>query len=433
MLYRLSWLALLPYARLRLWWRARRQPEYALHMGERFGRYAVPRLKANVWVHAVSVGEVRAASGMLKQLLELDCSIVLTVTTPTGRATVMETFASAIESRRLTLVYSPYDVAWIVERFLTQFSPALCVLVETEVWPTQLALLHARGIPAVLINARMSEKSAAAYAARRGVMRPAFASLHRVLAQSAADAQRLTALGANHVETLGNLKFDNTPSSALMALGRAWRATLSPQRRVLLASTTRPGEEALILAASREWLTKSDVLLVLVPRHPQRFDEVGQLVSSTGLTLTRRSAGVPTPQTQVWLGDSMGEMPAYYAMSDVVLMGGSLLKFGAHNLIEAMAQAKPVLIGPHTYNFAQATARGVEGGAVLQAADIDTLIGHAKALLQDPSRCARMGAAGQALVTQSAGATARTLAVLVDILSLTPDPALPTPQSQPIN
>ncbi len=419
LLYRLGWLVLLPLARVRLWWRARRVPEYGLHVDERFGRYRSAALPQSIWVHAVSVGEVRAASGIVHGLLESALPVVLTVTTPTGRATAMEVFATAIQTQRLTLVYSPYDATSVVEHFLSHFAPRLCVLVETEIWPTQLATLKQRGIPAVLVNARMSEKSAAAYAKRSSLMQPAFASLQAVLAQSKADAERLSDLGAHQVEVVGNLKFDNTPSPALMAQGQAWRAQIGT-RAVLLASTTRPGEEALILSACQPWLAASDALLVLVPRHPQRFDEVAQLARNMGPRVTRRSAGLPTADVHVWLGDSMGEMAAYYALSDVVLMGGSLLKFGAHNLIEAMAQAKPVLIGPHTYNFAEATARGIEAGAVLQSADAETLISHAQALLADAPRRAAMGQAGQALVAQSAGATASTLAALTGILERAP-------------
>ncbi|MCE1180695.1 MAG: 3-deoxy-D-manno-octulosonic acid transferase, partial [Rhodocyclales bacterium] len=294
-----------PLIWLRLAWRARRQPEYLQHLGERYGFYPEAAPQKVIWVHAVSVGETRAAQPLIEGLLARwpDHRILLTGMTPTGREA-----GRSVYGERVMQAYLPYDYAFAVDRFFKHFSPAFGVLMETEVWPNLLAGARRRQVPVYLANARLSARSARGYRRFGALARPAFAALSGVAAQTAGDAERLTALGASRVAVCGNLKFDVTPAPALLAQGQAWRAALAG-RTVWLAASTREGEEALLLDA---WQGQHDALLVLVPRHPQRFDEVAALLAARGLRTVRRSEGLPQADTQVWLGDSMGEMVAYY-------------------------------------------------------------------------------------------------------------------------
>ena len=265
------------------------------------------------------------------------------------------------QGHRVSYVYAPYDFPGAVARFFRHFRPVLGLFMETELWPNLLAAGHRAGVPLVLVNARLSARSAAGYARLPLLFRPAFGLLSAVAAQTEGDGGRLAALGADPITVCGNLKFDVTPAEDKLALGQGWKAALG-DRPVWLAASTRDGEEALVLDAL-EHLAIPGLLLVLVPRHPQRFDGVADLVRQRGLSLVRRSEGLPGPETRVWLGDSLGEMPAYYACADLALIGGSLLPFGGQNLIEAAACGCPVLVGPHTFNFAQAAADAVACGA----------------------------------------------------------------------
>ena len=249
--------------------------------------------------------------------------------------------------------YVPYDYPDAVDRFFRYFSPAFGVLMETEIWPNLLAAALRRRVPVILANARLSQRSARGYGKVSALTGPAFAALSAVAAQTPGDAARIAGLGANPVSALGNLKFDVTPAPDKLALGRAWREVLGG-RPVWLAASTREGEEVLVLEAWRE-VSATGALLVLVPRHPQRFAEVAALLEQSDIDFVRRSEGLPGSTTQVWLGDSMGEMAAYYALADIAFVGGSLLPFGGQNLIEAAACGCPVIVGPHTFNFLQAT------------------------------------------------------------------------------
>ena len=418
----LLWL-LLPFILPRLAWRARRQPEYLQHIAERFGGYvsgAGPKGPV-LWLHAVSVGETRAAQPLVRALLTRypNHALVLTCMTPTGRAAAREIYAA--DAARITCVYLPYDYPFAIWRFLRHFQPAAGLIMETEVWPNLVAVCAAAGVPLALVNARLSARSAAGYQRIGALARPTFAGLSRISAQSEGDRARLLQVGAREVQVTGNLKFDVAATPELLARGQAWRTAREAgadgtPRRMFLAASTREGEEALLLDALAP-LIRAGNLLAIVPRHPQRFDEVARLIEARGYALARRSAGEQIGRaTQVWLGDSMGEMPAYYSAADCAYVGGSLLPFGGQNLIEACALGCPVLIGPHTYNFAQAAELAVAAGAAIRIADAVELAAAAQALLDDAPARQRMGAAGTAFAEAHRGATARTMQMVGEML-----------------
>ena len=409
------WLAL-PLVLVRLLWRARRQPDYLAHWGERFGRYGRRPTRPVLWLHAVSVGETRAAAPLVDALIARypEHELLLTCMTPTGRSAALAAYGG-----RVTVAYLPYDYRFAVRRFLAHFRPRVGLLLETEVWPNLLAVSVECGVPMALVNARLSERSARRYRRADALARGAFGAFARVAAQTAADRERLIAQGAAMVSVTGNLKFDATPDPGLLALGAQWRAGVAG-RRVVLAASTREGEEALLLPWIRA-VAAAGHLVVLVPRHPQRFDEVAQLVASAGLRLARRSAGAAVPPaTDVWLGDSMGEMAAYYAMADCAYVGGSLLPQGGQNLIEAAACGCPALIGPHTWNFKQAADAAVTSGAAWRVTDMAQLSAAVSSLLADHSVRDRMAAAARAFAAAHRGATARTMAVIEPMLARKP-------------
>ncbi|WP_374342138.1 lipid IV(A) 3-deoxy-D-manno-octulosonic acid transferase [Azonexus sp.] len=399
---------LTPLIWLRLLWRARRQPEYLQRLGERYGFYGKRPPGPLLWVHAVSVGETRAAQPLVEALQRRWPAhrILLTGMTPTGRQAAREVYGD-----RVVQAYLPYDYPGAVDRFLRHFSPEFGVLMETEVWPNLLAAAHRRAVPVMLANARLSARSARGYGRIGALARPAFASLAGVAAQTADDAARLAELGVAPVEVCGNLKFDVQPPADKLALGRQWRAALG-ERPVWLAASTREGEEELVLQAWRS--VAPEALLVLVPRHPQRFAEVAALLGARGIEFARRSEGLPGPVSRVWLGDSMGEMAAYYALADLAFVGGSLLPLGGQNLIEAAACGCPVLVGPHTFNFKQATEDALAAGAALRVADADALGVAVDRLLADETALAGMREAAQSFARAHQGATGRMLALIAD-------------------
>jgi len=405
--YTLLLFALAPLIALRLVWRGRRQPAYRRDIGERLGYYRQAAPARVIWVHAVSVGETRAAQPLIDAVQAgwPDHRIVLTGMTPTGRATAIEVYGE-----RVTVAYLPYDYPAAVDRFFRHFSPAFGLLMETEIWPNLLAAASRRGVPVLLVNARLSERSERGYGRVGALARPAFASLAAVAAQTAGDAGRVAALGAPHVDVCGNLKFDVVPPAATLALGNAWREALGG-RRIWVAASTREGEEALLLAAWRQ-VALPGSLLVVVPRHPQRFDEVATLIKRDGWRMVRRSAGLPGPEDEVWLGDSMGEMAAYFALADLAFIGGSLLPLGGQNLIEAAACGCPVLVGPHTFNFLQATDDAIAAGAALRVADAAELAAVVARLLGDVDELGKMRAAALDFAKVHRGATARTVALI---------------------
>jgi 3-deoxy-D-manno-octulosonic-acid transferase len=401
----------LPYVWLRLWWRSRRQPEYLQHIGERLGYYrGEPNAVPLIWLHAVSVGETRAAEPLVRALRERypDHRILLTHMTPTGREAGLVLFGNDVIRH-----YLPYDYPGAVRRFLNHFRPRMGVLMETEIWPNLVHACQSRGVPLHLVNARLSEKSFANYQRMSALTAVTLRGLATVAAQTAVDAQRFTALGAQNVSVIGNLKFDVDPPAELIAEGIRLRASLGA-RCVLLAASTRDGEELLFINNGLCSIPEvPDALLVVVPRHPQRFDDVASLLEKRGVRFQRRSENTAIrADTQVLLGDTMGEMFAYYAACDVAFIGGSLLPFGGQNLIEACAVGKPVLVGPQTYNFADAAESAIAAGAALRVMDAADLARKATALLTHPALMQRMGDAALQFSKTHRGAARKLLETL---------------------
>ena len=402
--YTLLLYLLLPFVLLRLLWRARKQPGYLRHLPERFGRYRIEaaRAKPVLWLHAVSVGETRACASLISALKERypGHRILLTHMTPTGRETGVQLFGEGVMR-----CYLPYDFPFAVRGFLAYFKPTLGMLVETEIWMNLIHACYGQRIPLALINARLSAKSAGGYARHGALLREALGKLAAVSAQTSADAKRLETLGAANVGVCGNLKFDVLIPSQMLDLGGRLRESFGVDRPVWLAASTRDGEEALLLDHLDD-IAVPGALAVLVPRHPQRFADVAALLRSRRIAFQRRSEQRPIEAaTRVVLGDSMGEMLAYCAACDVAFVAGSLLPFGGQNLIEACAVGKAVLVGPHMFNFTEATRLAVEGKAAIQVSDADQLARQVTRLLQDATARQAMGQAALDFARQGKGAT----------------------------
>lgn len=419
LVYRALWWIVAPLAVVRLWWRGRFEPGYRRHIGERFGFYSTPPYTGRplIWVHAVSVGETRAAQPLIDALLARYPShgVLLTHMTPTGRATGESLFGD-----RVVRCYLPYDMVGPIRRFLKHWRPSVGMVMETEVWPNLIFTCREDGVPLVLTNARMSARSFRRAARFGDAAKPVYGGFSRVLAQSDADAERLRMLGASDVDVMGNLKFDMTPPPALLALGARWRERFG-DRKVWLAASTRDGEEAQVLQARAMLASASDVgrrsLLVLVPRHPQRFDEVAAMLAKVRLNYVRRSAwpddDTPLPDdVDVVLGDSMGEMAAYFSAVDVAFIGGSLLPLGGQNLIEACAAGTPVVFGPHMFNFTQASENALAAGAARRVSDAGELASTLADLLINDDKRLAMRTAALLFAKQHQGATARTVTAL---------------------
>jgi 3-deoxy-D-manno-octulosonic-acid transferase len=408
-LYTLAWRIAAPLAPLKLWWRGRREPGYRLHVGERYGRYDAPAPAGEmVWIHAVSVGETRAAAPLVERILRERpaATVLLTSMTATGRET-----GRALFGERVVQAWLPYDLPGAMRRFLAHFRPAFGLLMETELWPNLAAEAAVARVPLFLVNGRLSERSARGYERVGSLVRPLLHSLAGVAAQTQADAARLEALGARDVAVTGNLKFDLGVPDGARGLASRMRAMFGASRPVVLAASTRDGEEAAILDALARSPLAVDALLVIVPRHPQRFDDVAAMLAARGISHARRSQDRPVPaDVRVVLGDSMGEMASYYGAADVAFVGGSLVPLGGQNLIEAFAMGAPVIVGPHTFNFADAADGAVAAGAALRVADADAMLAAAAALLDDAPRREAMRSRAEGFLAAHRGAAERTWA-----------------------
>jgi 3-deoxy-D-manno-octulosonic-acid transferase len=419
----LWWLAL-PMAALYLLWRSLRQREYRQHWVERFFGHGAPPPAGRplIWVHAVSVGETRAAQPLIERLaLELpEAGFLLTHMTPTGRA-VGSAIAATLPGR-VAQRYLPYDLRGAVDRFFRQTRPAAGVVMETEIWPNLLHAAEAAGVPVLLANARLSEKSAARGRRFESLLRPAVQGFAVIAAQSEADRARIAPWYTGTLCVTGNLKFDLPVDDTQVAAGRALRPAWGG-RPVWLFASTREGEEAMLLEALRRAHASFAVkpVILLVPRHPQRFDEVAKLIEGADLACRRRSRApwsADVPAGTVLLGDTMGEMALYYAAADVALIGGSLRNFGAHNLIEACAVGTPVIVGPSTHNFDQVIADALAAGAALQVRDAYAAVAAMAMLTADARRRAAMGEAALRFASTHRGATVRVAARVKGLLSL---------------
>jgi len=405
------WTSALPLVVARLWWKGRKQPEYREHLGERFGRYPDAPLPTSLWLHAVSVGETRAAAPLVQALRARypTVPLVLTHMTPTGRATAEELYTT--KDPMIHSVYLPYDLRHLHRRFIAHFHPLTCIVMETEVWPNLLAECTRQAIPVCLVNARLSERSASRYVTMGALARSAFSDFELIGAQSQADASRIARFRVAPIDVTGNIKFDNRPPPHLVALGQQFRRC-APERKVVLAASTRDGEEESLLHAAAP-LIETGALLVIVPRHPQRFDDVAHMTELAGFRTGRRSqSDAPSAEDQIWIGDSMGEMTAYFAMADVTLMGGTWQPLGGQNFIESCAVGTPVLLGPSTFNFDQAAKQALDCGAARSCVDLDDAITTTMKLLDDAESTGRMAKAGLAFAAAHGGATERTLDLL---------------------
>jgi 3-deoxy-D-manno-octulosonic-acid transferase len=411
---------LLPFTAMKLLWRGLRQPAYLNHWAERYGFYSQSVSQPLIWLHCVSVGETRAAKPLIESLLDKYPAhqILLTHGTPTGREAGKQLFPNE-KYPRVSRCYLPYDTPSAVKRFLKHYKPALGLLLETELWFNLIAACKTQGIALLLVNARLSERSARGYAKIGRLSAQGLGSLSAIAAQTEQDANRLNALldKTGKVVVMGNLKFDVTPPLDDAERGHHLRSLLGLNRPVFLAASTREGEESLIFEAIASSKIPN-LLTIIVPRHPQRFDEVATLLKKHNIPFCRRSefsmgtvAG-DIPKCSVILGDSMGEMFTYYAACDVAFIGGSLLPFGGQNLIEACAMGKPVLIGPHTYNFSDATNFAVQAGAARRVNSSEELANKLTMLMSDSETRKRMGDAALAFSKSAVGATHKIMSLI---------------------
>ncbi len=416
LLYTLLIYLCLPLILLRLLWRGSRAPAYRRRWGERFG--FVERLadaQPVIWVHSVSVGETIAAAPMIRRLQKKypDATLLVTTMTPTGSAQVKKIFGSRVEH-----CYAPYDMPDAIARFLSRTHPDLLVIMETELWPNLIHACHQRAIPAVLANARLSAKSAAGYAKVGRLSRPMLRELTAIAAQTKADGERFIQLGVSNtaLEVTGNIKFDLQLDAALREkaalLKKQWQG--SSPRPVFLAASTHRGEDEIVLDAYSQVLEqRPDLLLVLVPRHPERFDEVAALCRERDYCLQRRSETGPgdsrqlESSVQILLGDTMGELLSFCGASDFTFVGGSLVDVGGHNLIEPAAWGVPVLSGPHLFNFTEVGRLLTEAGGLAICATATELAEQVIALLVDTDLQQQMSSAALAVTEANRGALDR--------------------------
>lgn len=417
-IYALTLYLLMPFVVYRLAARGIKYHGYFARWRERFGYFPDPGIRDSIWVHAVSLGEVNAAIPLIEALMERhsDTRFVVTTVTPTGSDRVLRVFGD-----RVFHVYLPYDLTRAVRRFLDRVRPRLAVIMETEIWPNLFMNCADRGIPVVIANARLSEKSLRGYWPIQPLVRRAIRSASFVAAQSASDYERLRALGAaeSRLAIAGNLKFDMTMPGGMRERGIAFRAAAGPGRPVWIAASTHEGEEMAVLKAHVEVLRRfPDALLLIAPRHPERFKPVAIACRAHGFrTETRSDDEQASPQCQCFVADSMGELIGFYAAADVAFVGGSLVPVGGHNLLEPAALALPVVVGPHTFNFAEVTEDLIAAGAVLRIEEADRLGGTVVRLFADDAERRRMGEAAEAAIERERGAVARTMAIVEKVLA----------------
>ena len=413
-LYSLGHGLALPLILGRLAWRSRSNRDYLSGLGQRFG-LSLPSVgpQRPVWIHAVSVGEAQAAAPLARALRERhpEAPLLVTTTTPTGRDRVRQALGD-----QAVHCYLPYDLPLLVDRFLDRLRPRLAVVMETELWPNLFAACERRAIPIVLANVRLSARSARGYRRAAGLTREMLGRVARIAAQSQADATRLLALDAppERVSVTGSVKFDLHLPASLREEAQVLRRSFGTERSVLIAASTHEGEDAQVLEAFARVLDAIPrCMLVLVPRHPERFAAAAGLCRRRGFSTALRSRATKRfEDVDVFVGDSMGELPLFYAASDVAFVGGSLVPTGGHNLLEPAALGLPVLFGPHVFNFAEISRMLEEAGAAWQVADARELGERAKALLADANLRHNVGDRGRQLVERNRGARDRMMALI---------------------
>ncbi|MFA5679010.1 MAG: lipid IV(A) 3-deoxy-D-manno-octulosonic acid transferase [Pseudomonas sp.] len=413
--YSLIFFLCLPLILARLLYRAWRAPAYARRWSERFAMGGDLR-PGGIWVHAVSVGESIAAAPMVRELLKRhpDLPVTMTCMTPTGSEQIRKLFGDQVGH-----AYLPYDLPWLQRRLIRRLQPRIAIVMETELWPNLVAECERARVPVVLANARLSERSARGYQRVSWLVRPMFDALSWVAVQSADEAARFVELGVRRgaITVTGSIKFDLKPADAVLQAAAQWRAQWGA-RPVWIAASTHAGEDELILQAHQQLVQQHpQALLILVPRHPERFDAVARLVQQSNLNLVRRSAAQqPKPNDQVFLGDSMGELMQFYACADVAFVGGSLIAGGGHNYLEPAALGIPVLSGPHRFNFVEISQLLEQAGALVEVQDAATMAEKVACWLSDAQRREQAGTAGQAVVKANQGALERLLQGVAGLL-----------------
>ena len=418
----LLWLAL-PLVMIRLGLRAARSPGYRGRIEERFGGGSADRASCDVWIHAVSVGEVNAATPLVQRLLneKRNLDILITTMTPTGAQQVVDTFGDQVRHR-----FAPYDYPFAIRRFLDRYSPKLLVLMETEIWPNMIRLCHQRGIQVVMANVRLSERSAKGYRSVLPLVREGLNKVSLFATQSEADRQNLLSLGVAKSKThrTGSMKFEIKMLASVNEVAQAVRRDWSPNRPVVVAGSTHEGEEDLLLSAFQSLLNDfPDLLLVIAPRHPERFESVVKLVARQGFKASRRTmqSGGLDPDVQIQIADTMGELPVLYAAADIAVVGGSLIPIrgiGGHNILEPCAVGVPVIFGRNMANFLEISDIALSAGAGFQVGDKADLIVRLKRLLNDAPLRGVVGEAGRKMVEQNTGATQTTCELILPLLTV---------------
>jgi 3-deoxy-D-manno-octulosonic-acid transferase len=404
-IYSVLWYLLLPLVLLRLGYRAWKAPDYAKRVAERFGLFQYHNPKEAIWVHSVSVGETLAAAPLVKQLIKKypECQIVVTTMTPTGSERVQALFGDSVFH-----VYAPYDFPLAIKLFLKKIRPKMAIIMETELWPNTLKIAKEQHIPVVLANARLSERSAAGYQKVAAVSEEMMKCLTFIAAQNEPDAERFKSLGVadEKVFVTGSIKFDVQIPDNLSSQAFQLRKQLGEDRDIFIAASTHDGEESQLLDLYQQLKRLlPELLLILVPRHPERFRAVEQLVVRRGLSLARRSKGEScSDSTDVYLGDTMGELMLMYQASDVVFMGGSLVEHGGHNPMEPAALGKPILTGVHTFNFEEIINKMIASGSVKQITNSIELMSEVQQLFTDGDLYQRMSKASIDVVKKNQGA-----------------------------
>jgi len=412
-LYTLAMFLVTPLLVLRLIARGMRSSPHHLRWAERFGFFDAPGFHGSLWIHAVSVGEVNAAEPLIKALRRdyPNAPLVITTVTPTGKARVQQLFGDSVFQ-----VYLPYDLPFAVGRFLKRIRPRLALIVETEIWPNLYHACHRRGIPLMIVNARLSERSMRGYKPLRRLVRSALRCVELIAAQSRTDAARYRLLGseAEKIVVTGNMKFDMPIPVGAVAEGASLRDRWGPRRPVWIAASTHEGEDQMVLEAHLQVLQRlPDALLLLAPRHPERFRAVEHAIRGLGFSVATRSAdGVPSLSHQVFVIDAMGQLMPFFATADVAFVGGSLVPIGGHNVLEPASLSTPVLVGPHTFNFEEITRSLVQHGGARRVPDHARLGAEVLDLLRDPAAREQMGLAAQQVFERERGAVKRIMQLI---------------------
>jgi len=414
----LTYLLLIPFG---VYWivRGLGNRTYFDRLGQRFG-FGFPSIDRCIWVHAVSVGEVQASAPLIRTLIERfpDRELLITTVTPTGAARVQALFGDAVHH-----CYIPFEFPNAVNTFFRAVNPEAALIMETEIWPNLYRACGVREVPLILVSARISPRSVPGYRKLLPLIRETLSHGIIIAAQSQPDADRFLSLGANPERThvMGNIKFDVDPDIDVPEKGREARAELFGKRPVWIAASTHEGEEQLVLDVHTKLQARHpDLLLVLVPRHPERFAAVRELVEKHGLTVVSRTEGRPAGNADVFLCDTMGEVPMFYVASDVAFVAGSLVPIGGHNLLEPAVLGVPVVTGPHNFNAQDIADLFIDLGACRRVAGTDELVEAVSELLTNPEEAARLGRAGQIVLEENRGALERLLVLLEPLLGGTP-------------